>query len=148
MINNIIEDEKYKALVSTQIHETIQFLLSKQEEFAITVNVKAANFKPELPEAVYDKLAKFSLFVLTNYTYSTLTLDENFLSFEAGFGAENFGSVVTIPLHSIFQIVVDESILFVNPVATVEKFNESQVSENRSLNAFKNNPNNKKFMDS
>ncbi len=147
MINNIIEDEKYKELVSVQIHQTLQFLLEKNEEFAITVNVKAANFKPTLPEAVYDKLAKFSLFVLSNYTYSTLQVDENFISFEAGFGAENFGSVVTIPLHSIFQIVVDESILFVNPVATVEKFNENTVLENRSLNAFMNNPNNKKLLD-
>ena len=146
MINNIIEDTNYKNLVASQIKTTIEFLLEKNEEFAITVNVKAATFNPELPDVVYDKLAKFSLFVLSNYTYSTIKLDNNTISFEAGFGSENFGSVVTIPLHSVFQIVVDESILFVNSVATVEKFNDNATLVNRSLNAFKSNPDNKKFM--
>lgn len=146
MINNVIEDEKYKNLVASQVKETIEFLLDKGEEFAITVNVKGAEFTPELPEPIYEKLAKFSLFVLSNYTYSTIKLDERKLSFEAGFGSENFGSVVSVPYHSIFQIVVDESILFVNSVATVEKFNDLQVTQKRSINVFKNNPNNKKFI--
>lgn len=146
MINNIIEDSNYKALVASQIKTTIEFLLQKNEEFAITVNIKAADFNPELPKSVQDKLAKFSLFVLSNYTYSTIKLLENEMSFEAGFGNENFGSVVTIPYYSIFQIVVDESILFVNSVATVEKFNIKKSEQNRSLNAFKKNPHNKKFI--
>lgn len=146
MINDIIEDNNYKNLVASQIRHTIEFLLDKNEEFAITVNVKGATFEPELPEPIHEKLAKFSLFVLSNYTYSTLKLERNTLSFEAGFGSENFGSVVTIPYHSIFQIVVDESILFVNSVATVEKFNDTKLNENKSINVFKNNPNNKKFI--
>lgn len=146
MINDIIEDINYKHLVSSQIKQTIEFLLEKDEEFAITVNIKAANFNPALPDAIHEKLAKFSLFVLSNYTYSTIKLDKDELSFEAGFGNENFGSVVTVPYHSIFQVVVEESILFVNSVATVEKFNEAEVTQNRSRNAFKNNPNNKKFI--
>lgn len=146
MINDIIEDVEYKELVASQIKTTIEFLLEKNEEFAITVNVKAADFNPELPESIQEKLAKFSLFVLSNYTYSTIRLTNDTLSFEAGFGNENFGSVVTVPYHSIFQIVVDESILFVNSVATVEKFNIKKSDENRSLNAFKKNPHNKKFI--
>lgn len=143
MINNIIEDENYKTLVSSQIKDTIQFLLDKNLEFAITVNVEGTSFEPKLPEATHNQLAKFSLFVLANYTYSTIELTDSYVSFEAGFGSENFGSVVKVPLHSVFQIVVEESILFVNSVATVDKFNES--SKEKSLNIFKNNPNNKKF---
>lgn len=146
MINDIIEDINYKDLVAQQIKQTITFLLEKNEEFAITVNIKGAEFDPELPEPIHEKLAKFSLFVLSNYTYSTIKMQEDTLSFEAGFGSENFGSVVSIPYHSIFQIVLDESILFVNSVATVEKFNNTQKVEKRSFNAFKNNPNNKKFI--
>lgn len=146
MINTIIEDENYKNLVASQIEQTILFLLQQDEEFAITLNIKAADFNPALPESIHEKLAKFSLFVLSNYTYTTVKLHNGNLSFEAGFGAENFGSVVTVPLHSIFQIVLDESILFVNPVATVEKFNDNGFMEKRSKNIFKNNPNNKKFM--
>jgi hypothetical protein len=50
---------------------------------------------------------------------------------------------VKIPLFAIFQIVVDESILYLNSVATVEKFNK--ITKRNSFDVFKNNPNNKKF---
>jgi hypothetical protein len=65
------------------------------------------------------------------------------MSFEAGFGNENFGSVVKIPLFAIFQIIVDESVLYLNSVATVEKFNKDL--KRNSMSLFKNNPHNKKF---
>ena len=62
---------------------------------------------------------------------------------DEGFGNENFGSIVKIPLHAVFQIIVNESILYINSVATVEKFNQNL--KKNSFNVFKNNPNNKKF---
>lgn len=144
MINNILEDINYKELVASQIKDTMSYLVQKDEEFAITANIGAVTFTPELPSATKDQLAKFSLFILKNYTYSTINIDETHISFEAGFGSENFGSTVKIPFHAIFQIVVDESILFVNSVATIDKFNEV-VTKEKSMNAFKNNPNNKRF---
>ena len=143
MITDIIENEEYKDLVCKQVHETIDFLLDNNQEFSITANVDAITFNPELPSSIKDQLAKFSLFVLSNYTFTTVEIDDAFISFEAGYGSENFGSVAKIPLHSVFQIVVDESILYINSVATVDKFNKNQ--EENSMNVFKNNPNNKKF---
>lgn len=145
MVTNVIEDESFKDLMKKQIKELVDYLLNKDSEFAVTVNVKGASFNPELPSSIESKLSKFSLFILSNYTYSTIKIDNNFISFEAGFGSENFGSTVTIPLESIFQVVIDDSILLINPVATVEKFNEKKASLNKSMNVFKNNPNNKKF---
>lgn len=145
MITEVIESESFKDLMKKQIKELIDYLLSANKEFAITVNVKAASFNPELPEAIESKLSKFSLFILSNYTYSTIQINNDTISFEAGFGSENFGSTVTIPLESVFQIVIDDSILLINSVATVEKFNEKKASLNKSMNVFKNNPNNKKF---
>ena len=144
MINNIIENEQYKNLVSSQIKDTMNFLLDQNQEFAITANVDAIKFEPELPSATLAQLSKFSLFILSNYTYSTIKLDDNSLYFEAGFGSENFGSTVKVPLFAIFQIVVEESILFVNSVATVDKFTKD--GKEKSLNVFKNNPNNKDLL--
>ncbi len=144
MINNIVENIEYKELVSSQIKDTINFLLKQNQEFAITVNIEAMVFEPKLPTATFEQLSKFSLFVLANYTYSTIKLDDNYIYFEAGFGTENFGSMIKIPFYAIFQIVVDESILFVNLVATVDKFNKD-LKEN-SLNVFKNNANNKNLI--
>jgi hypothetical protein len=143
MIKDIIENNEYKELVEEQIKENILFLLHKNQEFSITANIEPISFTPELPKVVKDQMHKFSLFILSNYTYTTVQVDDEYLSFEAGFGNENFGSVVKIPLHAVFQIVVDESILYINSVATVDKFNKNL--KNNSFNIFKNNPNNKKF---
>ena len=143
MIKNIIEDEEYKNLIEIQIKETVAFLLKKNQEFSITANIEPVTFTPELPSVIRNQMHKFSLFTLSNYTYTTVQIDDDYMSFEAGFGNENFGSVVKIPLHAIFQIVVDESILYINSVATVEKFNKDL--KKNSFNIFKSNPNNKKF---
>ncbi len=143
MIKNIIENEDYKTLIENQIKETVIFLLKKNQEFSITANIEPITFTPQLPAVIKNQMNKFSLFTLSNYTYTTIQIDDNYLSFEAGFGNENFGSVVKIPLHAIFQIVVDESILYINSVATVDKFNKDL--KKNSFNIFKSNPNNKKF---
>lgn len=143
MITDIIENENYKDLVSKQIVETIEFLLEEDQEFSITANIEPIEFDPELPETIKEQLPRYSLFILSNYTYTTIELNDKNISFEAGFGNENFGSTVKIPIHSIFQIIVDESILYINSVATVDKFNSNQ--KQKSLNVFKSNPSNKKF---
>jgi hypothetical protein len=143
MIKDIIENNEYKSLVEKQIKENVLFLLEKKQEFSITANIQPINFTPELPKVIKDQMHKFSLFTLSNYTYTTVQIDDNYISFEAGFGNENFGSVVKIPLYAIFQIIIDESILYINSVATVEKFNSDL--KKKSFNIFKSNPNNKKF---
>jgi len=146
MIKDIIENENYKLLVSEQIKETMKYLIQNDEEFAVTANIKGITFNPELPETIYGQLSSFSLFILANYTYSTLELDDKYIYFEAGFGKENFGSLVKIPYNAIFQIIVDESILFVNSTATVKNFFTKKEQENKSFNAFKNNPNNENLI--
>ncbi|WP_152057754.1 hypothetical protein [Aliarcobacter butzleri] len=143
MIKDIIENPNYKELIEKQIQDIIVFLLDNNQEFSITANITPISFNPALPDEIKSQLHKFSLFVLSNYTYTTIEINEEFLSFEAGFGNENFGSVVKIPLHAIFQIIVDDSILYLNSIATVEKFNRDL--EKNSFNIFKNNPNNKRF---
>ncbi|MBS9782343.1 MAG: hypothetical protein KGV43_00910 [Arcobacter sp.] len=143
MITNIIESNEYKDLITKQIIETIELLLEKNQEFSITANIEPVMFTPDLPASIKKQLPKFTLFILSNYTYSTIEIKDNYLSFEAGFGSENFGSKVEIPIHSIFQIVIDESLLLINSAATVEKFNTN--TKEKSMNVFKNNPKNKKF---
>lgn len=157
MIFNIVEDEEYKEIIESQIYEIIEFLLNKDQEFSITANINGVSFNPQVPKSISKSFPHFTLFTLANYTYSTVELSDTHISFETGFGAENFGSVVTIPLTAVFQIVIDESILFLNPTATVEKYfkkeeleesqNISEDQEERSLNAFKMNKKNKELFD-
>ena len=150
MIFNIVEDIQYKNMLEGQIFQVMEYLVNKDEEFSITANIKGVSFNPEIPESISETFAHFTLFTLSNYTYETIVLTENSISFEAGFGSENFGSVVTVPLYAVFQIVIDESILFLNPTATVEKyFVKESLSENqinRSMNAFTLNNKNKDLL--
>lgn len=151
MIFNIVEDENYKELVENQIYEVIEYLLDKNEEFSITANINGVTFNPEVPKSIAKSFPHFTLFTLANYTYTTIELTDTTISFETGFGAENFGSVVTVPLYAIFQIVIDESILFLNPTATIDKYfpQDNEIEDvdqhTRSMNAFKMNKKNKEL---
>lgn len=147
MIANIISNDDFKAIAKKQIKEIIEFLLRNNQEFAVTANVKGISFEPQLPSSILDKLSMFSLFVLSNYTYSTIEINENYLTFEAGFGKENFGASVKIPLLAVFQVIIDESILYINSVATSENFVQKEELIKKSLDVFKNNPKNKKLLD-
>ena len=149
MIIDIVEDTNYKDMVEGQIFELCEYLINNDAEFSITANIKGAKFNPEIPESISNAFPPFTMFSLMNYTFESIELTPTHISFEAGFGAENFGSVVTIPLFAIFQVVIDESILFLNPTATVEKFfkiDDTIDQQERSMNAFKMNKKNKDLL--
>jgi hypothetical protein len=152
MIMDIIEDINYRKLMEKQIGEIIDYLLENNEEFSITANISGTIFNPAIPTSISSSFSKFTMFTLSNYTYSTIVVLDDSISFEAGFGEENFGSTVTIPLYAIFQIVIHDSILFVNPTATVNKYfinknNNEKDQRERSRKAFKMNPKNKNLID-
>jgi hypothetical protein len=149
MIFNIIEDEEYKNLITEQIYEVISFLLSKGEEFNLTANIEAVEFEPKIPATIKKRFPPFTMFALVNYTYESIFIDNDMITFEASFGEENFISRVAIPFYSIFQIILDESILYINPTATVQKFVEQNKKiqyEQRSYEIFKNNAKNKRLL--
>ncbi len=150
MIFNIVEDINYRDMLEGQIFEVIEYLINKDEEFSITANINGVDFEPAMPDSISKNFSHFTLFTLSNYTYESIILTEKSITFEAGFGSENFGSHVTIPLYAIFQIVIEESILFLNPTATVEKyFEEDEIEEeqvSRSMNAFTMNKKNKDLL--
>jgi stringent starvation protein B len=143
MIKDILEDVSFKNLTENQIYEQIEYLLNKDEQFSVTANINGVSFDPAIPESIAKNFSRFTLFALMNYTYETLQLTEENISFEAGFGQENFVSTVKVPLNAIFQIVVDESILYINPTATIDahfdKREDSTDQKTRSMNAFKMN---------
>ena len=153
MVIDIIEDRNYKAIIENQIYEVIDFMIDKDQEFSITANINSVSFDPPIPQSIAEGFSHYTLFTLANYTYESIQLTQDDISFEAGFGSENFGSVVTVPLSGIFQIVLDESILYLNPTATVEKYfvkkviieEDEEDQESRSMNAFKMNSKNKKL---
>ncbi len=146
----LLQSEEYKNLMKKQAKELITFLLKNESEFSLTANMSNVDFEPVLPDNLAKQFGKFSLFVLANYTYSSIDLEDEYISFEAGFGDENYPSLVKIPYYAIFQILVDDVMLFVNNYATLgkentEKGSKELESKNKSMNVFKNNPKNSNF---
>lgn len=133
MIHNIITNKEYKELTTKQIKELLHFLVTQNEEFGITANLSGITFTPEIPHSIKRHFTKYTLFSLANYTLESLELHDNYITFEAGFGEENFGSVCKIPYFAIFQISIDNSILYINPTATLEKYFMSEEETARQL---------------
>ena len=141
MIHDLIYTNEYKNLTSKQVKELLSLLASKNIEFGITANLDGVDFNPPIPKSIQKNFTRFTLFALANYTLESLLLHDNYITFEAGFGEENFGSVCTIPYYAIFQISIENSLLFLNPTATVEKYFINKEEEakqiEKSRSAFK-----------
>lgn len=137
----LLQNQQYTQLSSRHAFELISFLSQNVKSFDITVNLKGIEFNPILPEPIYNTFSDFVLFTLTNYTLESLEIFDDYITFEAGFGAENFGATCKVSTEAVFQISIDNSILFINPTASLEKdffkkdFNEKE-QELRSKNAF------------
>ena len=136
----LLQNKEYQDLTIKHSRELLFFMQKNHDNFNITANILGIKFTPELPESIYNKFGQFVLFTLSNYTLESLKIEDDYITFEAGFGVENFGSTCKIAIESIFQISIENSILFLNPNATMEKEFFKSLSEEeqmkRSMNAF------------
>ena len=150
MILDIVKNENFKKLMQHHIEELIIFFFTSQQNFGILCKIEEIAFEPKLPQHIASELRSMTLFFLAGYTFETAHIDGDRLIFEAGFGAENFGSFVTVPLLSIMQIIVDETPIFIN-LAPYEKIKDVPIkSKNESgiknsMEALLSNPENQKF---
>ncbi len=143
MTINLFQTPEYKELIEEHLEKTIAYLFNKDQEFALACEIKHINFNPELPSDLKESFNETVLFVLSGYTFSTAKMETGYFSFEAGFGAENFESTVTVPLLAIKQVFVgDHPIVFnlANPM------NREKVAKKSSMEALLSNPENKKLL--
>jgi len=149
MQSDIFQSKDYQELISSHLSKSIEFLFDNNQEFALACVVEYIDFKPELPKEISEGFGTTALFILSGYTYETASLDGQYFSFEAGFGEDNFGALVTLPLLAIKQIFVGEypvSINVSNPPAHDEELESDSVDSARSMEALLNNPENKKLL--
>jgi len=143
MTINLFQTPEYRKLMEEHISNTIAYLFEKNQEFAIACEVKYIDFTPELPSEIMESFKETVLFVLSGYTFESAKLEEGFFSFEAGFGSENFGSVVTMPLLAIKQVIVGEHPVVLNLAQPTPK---TKLSTKSSMEALLRNPENKKLL--
>ena len=150
MLFDIVKNENFKKLMQSHIEELIVYFFKTEQNFGILCKVEEISFDPQLPDYIASEFRPMTLFFLAGYTFETAHIDGDKLIFEAGFGSENIGSFVTVPLLSIIQIIVDETPIFVN-VATYEKSKKEDKTVKtgdgikNSMEALLSNPENKKF---
>jgi len=154
LLSNVTKDNNFALLMKQHILDMLGFLFDKEQNFGILCKVEDVSFNPELPEYMQEGFAPLTLFFLAGYTYESAYIDGENVIFEAGFGSENFGSVVTVPLLSIMQIIVDETPIFINlsevkePLEIDTQHNIESIDEKsleNSMSVFLSNPENEKF---
>ena len=143
MTTNLFQTPEYRALMQDHINRTIGYLFSKNQEFAIACEIKHVSFTPPLPEKILSTFNATVLFVLSGYTYESAKIENGYFSFEAGFGSENFGSTVTLPLLAVKQIFVGENPIVLNMADPAPK---KEISTQSSMEALLRNPENKKLL--
>jgi hypothetical protein len=151
MLIDIINNPNYARLMQKNIQDILIFLFEQEQNFGILCKIEELSFDPPLPKEIHDEFRPMTLFFLAGYTFESSRIEENYLHFEAGFGSENIGSFVSVPLLSIMQIIIDETPVFVN-LAQTKSLEEKAKNEikpegiKNSMSAFLSNPENQKFM--
>lgn len=144
-------------LIQKHCKEIITTLVDRKLHFCILCEIKYVNFEPKLPPEIKAKFQDLTLFVLSGYTFESINIEKSSISFEAGFGTDNIGSVVDVPFDCILQILAKEEKLlekefpiFVNMpkgLALAGDLQEGQAAAiKNSLEALLSNPKNSKFI--
>ncbi len=140
-----LETSKYKEIIQNHILATIEYLFDANQEFGVACEISTVSFSPNLPNDLHESLPEITLFMLANYSFETASVDQYYLSFEAGFGPDNFGALVQIPLLAIKQLFVDEYPILLN-VTSSNEIKEEKKEEVDSMSALLNNPENAKLL--
>ncbi|BAF71346.1 conserved hypothetical protein [Sulfurovum sp. NBC37-1] len=142
---NLFQTPQYRTLMKDHIAKTIIYLFEKNQEFAIACETEYITFEPELPSDIRESFNETVLFVISGYTYESAKVDDEYFVFEAGFGSENFGSTVQVPLLAIKQLFVGEHPIVINLADPVIPQKQADKTKN-SMEALLNNPENKKLL--
>ena len=145
MIKGFLADYDFSELMVFHQRDIIEMLLSKGMFFSILTHIDEIIYEPLLPAEISDNFKPITLFVISEYTFESCSVDDDNLYFEAGFGHQNVGSYVTIPLNSIVQILLEDTPIFIN-LAIRQKKKEKDTNIEASTNIFLSNPENKDFV--
>lgn len=150
MLFDIIKSPSFAKLMETHIRDMILYLFENEQNFGILCKIDQLDFNPPLPKYISDEFRAMTLFFLAGYTFESARIENDCLMFEAGFGQENIGSFVSVPMLSIVQIIIDDTPAFVNLALPQERHpaigDEKNDGVVNSMNSFLSNPENQKFL--
>lgn len=150
MLFDIIKSPSFARLMETHVRDMLIYLFETDQNFGILCKIDHVTFDPPLPKHISDEFRSMTLFFLGGYTFESARIDNDILIFEAGFGQENVGSFVSVPLLSIVQVIIDDTPAFVN-LALPQELHRLETAESKegianSMSALLSNPENQKFL--
>jgi len=150
LLESVINDKDFAYIMQKNIQDLLIHLFDKDQNFGVLCKIEDVSFEPPLPEEINREFREMTLFFLAGYTFETARIIGSNLVFEAGFGSDNYGSLVNVPLLSIMQVIVDETPLLIN-LANYTKEIEvpkkvEDVGVENSMASFLSNPENSKFL--
>ena len=148
MIEALLSDEEFHGLMKKHTKDVLELLLRKGVSFSILTNISDVTFEPALPAQISQNFKPITMFFLAGYTFESTQIYNGRISFEAGFGHDNFGSLVSLPIEAILQIIVEEIPVFINlsTPPKVVKPEKKDTGLKRSMEALMSNPENQKLM--
>ena len=148
MLEDLLGSEEFNGLMKKHAKEVLELLLKRGVNFSILTNIADVTFDPALPAQISQNFKPITMFFLAGYTFESTQIYNGKISFEAGFGSDNFGSLVSLPIEAILQIIIEEIPVFINlstpPKATMKVPKENGLK--RSMEALMSNPNNQKLI--
>jgi len=144
----MIKEREFQEIMDAYIKDVLFYLLESDQPFGLLCNLKYVTFDPPLPEDLSELLQEVTLFMIAGYTFESFEIEGDILFFEAGFGPQNFGSVVSMPVLAILQLLVEETPILINMAQPMTNFKteEEDSGVKSSLENFLNNPENRKFL--
>jgi hypothetical protein len=145
----MIKEQEFQEIMEVHIKDMLFYLLENNQPFGLLCNLQHVTFDPPLPKEIASQLQEISLFMISDYTLETFEVEEHTIFFEAGFGPQNFGSVVSMPILAILQLLVEETPILINmaqPMIEFKPKKEESSGIQNSLESFLSNPENRKFL--
>ena len=148
MLETVLGSDDFTALMKKNSYAILELLLKRGVNFSILTNIADVTFDPSLPMHISQNFKPITMFFLAGYTFESTQISNEYISFEAGFGSDNFGSVVSVPIQAILQIIVEEIPIFIN-LSNPPKMPLRQPKEQgmkKSMDALLSNPQNQKLI--
>ncbi len=148
MIVKLVNSPEFQSMMQSHLREIMALLLERDTPFGLLCNIEYVSFDPPLPPELSEQLQSVTLFMIAGYTFDSFEITEHNIFFEAGFGPQNFGSVVSMPILAVLQVIVDETPLLIN-MALPADTDEERMEEpgvKSSMEALLSNPENRKFI--
>lgn len=141
MKESLLENRDFALLLNEHARQILLLLFAQNREFEVLANMSMTSFEPELPKSLKPG-GEMALFALGGYTLSSAHIKDNALCFHAGFGQNDFESMVKIELGAIIRLSIEKDVLFVN-FSIYDESKDQQTQVEKSKNIFKSNPDNK-----